>query len=30
MELSQNILTYIDQHQDEAYQLLLELAHSSW
>lgn len=26
MELSQNILTYIDQHQDEAYQLLLELA----
>lgn len=26
MELSQNILTYIDQHQEEAYQLLLELA----
>ena len=26
MELSQRILTYIDQHQEEAYQLLLELA----
>ena len=26
MELSQRILAYIDQHREEAYQLLLELA----
>ena len=26
MQLSQQILTYIDQHREESYQLLLELA----